>query len=547
MRSQSLATPTAGLTTAVDALRDEELERTRRFIRIGWLVAAFAIAGVLRLPGDPLVQRLLLGAIAGTALASVAVERMLARSAAVRGAVMTGLALLCVGCGSLAILYTGVFGGAPLMMVLGIYFFCRTERRSAAILVYVVAAVAHAVLAGLVLARVFDEPGIAALRGNVSFQAQLAGQLCSQFGYVMAFWLARATRAASLHALSELQIATRLAAARAAQLDELRDDLDRALKVGGRGRFTGTVVGSWELGVVLGRGGMGEVYEATNVDDQRLAAVKLLRRELMLDRAHVERFLREVSSASALASPNVVQVYEASKPEDLVAFLAMERLRGETLGAILRGGGTLDRVAVSELVEQLAGVLELARKAGMVHRDLKPHNVFRTDSGTWKLLDFGVAVLADSSGTLTQGGVIGTPGYMAPEQAKGEAVDHRADLYALGAMVYRCLTGRVPFAGNDMASILYAMVHDAPIRPSSLATLPTDVDRVLAIALAKRKSDRFRSAPELAEALTQAFVNRLVPSLRVAADALIRQQPWRELDVEPQTRELAPAARFPGT
>ncbi len=548
MTSRSLATPTAGLTTAVEALRDEEIERTRRFLRIGWLVAAFAIAGVLRLPGDPLVQRLLIGAIAGTALASVVVERMLARQAAVRGAVMTGLALLCVGCGSLATLYTGVFGGAPLMMVLGVYFFCRTERRSAAILVYVVAACAHAVLAGLVLADVFDEPGIAALRGNVSFQAQLAGQVCAQFGYLMAFWLARSTRAASLHALSELQVATRLAAARGAQLDELRDDLDRALKVGGRGRFTGTVVGSWELGVVLGRGGMGEVYEATNVDDQRLAAVKLLRRELMLDRAHVDRFLREVSAASALASPHVVQVYEASKPDELVAYLAMERLRGETLGAILRGGGTLDRAGVRELVDQLAGVLELARTAGMVHRDLKPHNVFRTEPGTWKLLDFGVAVLADSSGTLTQGGVIGTPGYMAPEQAKGEAVDHRADLYALGAIVYRCLTGRVPFAGNDMASILYSMVHDAPIRPSALATLPTDVDRVLAIALAKRKADRFGTAPELADALTQAFANRLVPSLRVAADALIRHQPWRELDIEPLTRELGPGGgRIPGT
>ena len=544
MTSQSLAT----LTTAVDALRDEEIERTRRFLRIGWLVAAFAIAAVLRLPGDPAVQRVLIGAIAAAALASVVVERLLARAIPVRGVVMTGLALLCVGCGSLAILYTGVFGGAPLMMVLGIYFFCRTERRSAAILVYLVAASAHAVIAGFVISGAFDEPGVAAIRGNVSVQAQIAGTLCSQFGYVMAFWLARSTRAASLHSLSELQIATRLAAARAAQLDELRDDLDRALKVGGRGRFTGTVVGSWELGVVLGRGGMGEVYEATNVDDQRVAAVKLLRRELMLDRAHVERFLREVSAASALASPHVVTVYEASKPEDLVAYLAMERLRGDTLGAILRGGGTLDRASVTELVAQLAGVLELARKAGMVHRDLKPHNVFRTEAGTWKLLDFGVAVLADSSGTLTQGGVIGTPGYMAPEQAKGEAVDHRADLYALGAIIYRCLTGRVPFSGNDMASILYAMVHDAPIRPSSLASLPTDVDRVLAIALAKKKSDRFATAPELAEALAQAFSNRLAPPLRVAADTLIRAQPWRELEIEPQTRELAAGAvRIPGT
>ncbi|MBL9018845.1 MAG: serine/threonine protein kinase, partial [Myxococcales bacterium] len=344
------------------------------------------------------------------------------------------------------------------------------------------------------------------------------------------FWLARSTRAASLDALSELQRATRLAAARAAQLDELRDDLDRALKVGGRGRFTGTVVGSWELGNVLGRGGMGEVYEAQHVDDHRPAAVKLLRRELMLDKGHVERFLREVRAASALASPHVVAVYDASKPEDLVAYLAMERLKGDTLGAILRGGGMLDRTAVQELVTQLAQVLELAQQAGMVHRDLKPHNVFRTEAGTWKLLDFGVAVLADTTGTLTGGGVIGTPGYMAPEQAKGEGVDHRADLYALGAIVYRCLTGRVPFAGTDMAAVLYAMVHDAPLRPSALAALPADIDRWCAIALAKRRDDRFQTAAQLAEALRQALAGRLAPSWRAAGDALIRAKPWREVE-----------------
>jgi serine/threonine protein kinase len=165
--------------------------------------------------------------------------------------------------------------------------------------------------------------------------------------------------------------------------------------------------------------------------------------------------------------------------------------------------------------------------------------VFKTDAGVWKLLDFGVAVLADTTGTLTGGGVIGTPGYMAPEQAKGEGVDHRADLYALGAIIYRCLTGRVPFAGNDMASVLYAMVHDAPIRPSALGSLPSDVDRVLAIALAKSRSDRFQTAADLSEALGQALQNRLVPSWRVAGDALIRAKPWRELEVDPP--------RSPGT
>jgi serine/threonine-protein kinase len=150
-------------------------------------------------------------------------------------------------------------------------------------------------------------------------------------------------------------------------------------------------------------------------------------------------------------------------------------------------------------------VLELARVADIVHRDVKPPNIFRTEAGVWKLLDFGVAALGDSSGTLTQGGVIGTPGYMAPEQARGEVVDHRADVYALGAVIYRCLTGRAPFSGPDHAAVLYAMVHDAPIPPSLLAPVTPAVERVVQIALAKRRGDRFATAVELAAALRAAI------------------------------------------
>jgi len=537
-RSGILATPTVGLTTAADALRDEEVERTRQFIEIGWVVAVFSVLAVWRLPGDPRLARALLAAIAITVVASLWVHRGLKSAATYRPATMTALAMACVACGVLAILYSGNFAGAPLVIALGIYFFCRTEHRPAAIAVYGTVALGHATIAVLVITGVIDDPGFAPLKEGVRIEAQLAGHGCAQFGYAMAFWLARSTRSASLRSVEELQRATKLAAVRAAQVDEMRDDLDRALKVGGRGRFTGAVVGSWELGNVLGRGGMGEVYEASHVDDAREAAVKLLRRELMIDRNHVERFLREVRAASALDSPHVVRVLEASQPADMIAFLAMERLRGETLGALLRGGGVLDRTLLVELVAQLASALELARVAGMVHRDIKPHNVFLTDDRTWKLLDFGVAVLGDSSGTLTQGGVIGTPGYMAPEQAKGEAVDHRADVYAMGALIYRCLTGRVPFSSPDMPSLLYAMVHEAPIRPGALATVARDVERMLAVALAKRRADRFQTALELAAALPAALANRLSPELRHRADTLIRAQPWRELDTAP-TRTLA--------
>jgi len=283
---------------------------------------------------------------------------------------------------------------------------------------------------------------------------------------------------------------------------------------------------------------LGAVSAARHVEPAAPAAVKLLRRVLLTDRMHVERFLREVRAASALDSPHVVRVLDASSPDDPVPFLAMERLHGDTLGALLRGAGTLELRSTVELVDQLARVLELARAAGMVHRDIKPPNIFRSADGTWKLLDFGVAVLGDSSGTLTQGGVIGTPGFMAPEQARGEPVDHRADVYALGAVIYRCLTGRAPFAGSDHAAVLYAMVHDMPVRPSAFASVDRDVERVLAIALAKRRNDRFPSVVALAAALASSAAGQLSDAHRTVADTLLRGQPWREVDVAP-TRQIA--------
>src|SRR5262249_12014310 len=162
-------------------------------------------------------------------------------------------------------------------------------------------------------------------------------------------------------------------------------------------------------------------------------------------------------------------VLEAGAAGGGLPFLAMERLRGQTLGELLRKGNTLTGIDLAEMLAQVGRAFEVARRAGVVHRDVKPHNLFRGGDGIWKVLDFGAAALADSSSTLTRGGVIGTPVYMSPEQARGSAVDHRADVYGLGAVVYRCVTGRVPFAADDTPSLLYAVIHDMPLRPSSIA------------------------------------------------------------------------------
>jgi serine/threonine-protein kinase len=161
------------------------------------------------------------------------------------------------------------------------------------------------------------------------------------------------------------------------------------------------------------------------------------------------------------------------------------------------------------LLDHVARALEVARQAGVVHRDLKPHNLFFHEGATWKVLDFGVSKL-DGEGTLTGDGIVGTPQYMAPEQATGGNVTHVADVYALGAIAYRCLTGRSPFKGRDFAELVYQVVHAAPIRPSLLGRVPRAIEDVLAVAMAKEPQRRFASAQAFARAFVAARRGRPV-------------------------------------
>jgi len=518
------------LTSAADALRDEEVTRTRTFLRTGWVVAAGVAGAIFAVPGDRRIAAALLVCLALTGLGSLWIYRDLRISARTNVRRLDALAFAAIVCTQLGVLYVGIFSAAPLIVALGVLLFCRTEHRGSAIAVYILAAGAHALVAGLVISGTIDDPGFYPVRRACSVEALVVGQLIIQHGYGLCFFLARLTRRSSLRAIENLQRATRLAAQHDAQVAELRQDLDRVLKIGGPGRFTGHVVGSWELGTVLGRGAMGEVYESRHVSTGEEAAVKLLRRELLADPRHVERFLREVRIASSIESRHVVKVREASTPLDPLPFLAMERLRGATLGEILRGG-PYTGAALSDLVRALAEVLDRARTAGIVHRDLKPHNLFLTDAGTWKVLDFGVALLGETSGTLTRGAAIGTPAYMAPEQARGEQVDHRADLYALGAVIYRCLTGRVPFVARDTPALLYAVVHIMPLRPSAFGPISPHTEAFLHIALAKARDARFESGAELAAAFAAAEAHALPDILLRRARKLALHLPWTEPDV----------------
>jgi len=285
-------------------------------------------------------------------------------------------------------------------------------------------------------------------------------------------------------------------------LAEVSDDARRVNRAN-EGRWSHQAMGSFTLGLVLGRGAMGEVYEAVRRDGTP-AAVKLLNARSTDRSGMVERFYREMAIAARLESPHIVQVYELSPHDAPVPYIAMERLYGTDLASRLLRESRIPSDELVVMLDHVARGLEVARGAGVVHRDLKPHNLFFHAGTTWKILDFGVSKLVDSEGTLTGDGMVGTPQYMAPEQVLGGEVSHRADVYSLGAVAYRCLTGRTLFQGRDLAELVYRVVHTPPFRPSELGRVSRAVEDVLAIALAKDPRRRFPSALAFAQAFLSA-------------------------------------------
>lgn len=517
-------TASMSLTSAADALRDEEIERTRLFVVMGWVISVIAIGTVPFVEAPRVMAALFVGGLIAGMMISFVLYRRFADPAKYTEPALLGLAILCVVNGHIAVLFYGPFTAAPMLVVVGIHFVARTELERVARWVLICASGCYTAIAIAIIAGV-DDPGTFASDRELHTGELVLATLFVLAAYGFAHYTARMFRVASLTSIDELQRATRLASQREALMEELRADLERALQVGGPGRYTDQLVGSYRLGIVLGRGAMGEVYSATSVATGKPAAVKLLRRELLTDPTQIARFMREVRASVALVSPHIVRVFETASERDPLPYLAMERLTGQTLAEVLRSEPRLAPAAVLELVRHVGAGIDAARAAGVVHRDLKPPNLFLTD-GVWKILDFGVASLAGDAAALTQGEVVGTPHYMAPEQAQGQKVDYRADLYALAAIAYRCLTGRYPFTAADTPALLYAVVHRMPARPSALADLPADVDRWFALALAKAADARFESGNELAATLAAAIDGTLDAKPRRRADALARRHPW---------------------
>ncbi|MBL9014813.1 MAG: serine/threonine protein kinase [Myxococcales bacterium] len=515
-------TPTAMITTAAQALEDEELKRTRMFIRIAWVATAVGLTAVPFVESARWMDILFVAALLSGLGVSVYYHHRFADPRNFGPGPMFVLGITSAFNASLAVLFFGAFTVAPIMLVMGLHFIGRSDlpvRRA----VWLTAAGSHAAITLVLILGIAPDPGVFATSAPLGIDDYVLGAIYVQGAYAIAYYTGRAQREVSLKSIEQLQRATRIAAQRAAVLDELRVDLARAQQAGA-GRLTDETLGGFKLGAVIGRGAYGEVYEASGPE---AAAVKVLHVDHGADPMVLARFLREANATASIASPHVVRVLATSEPGAATPFLAMERLRGTTLADLLRRLGKLPLEEAIALVEQVGSGLDAARVAGIVHRDLKPQNLMVVGD-TWKIMDFGVAALVDAGNTLTAGGIVGTPQFMAPEQAKSEKVDHRTDLYALGAIAYRAVTGRNAFGGPDTPAILYAVVHTMPIRPSALSGLHPDIDRWCAIALAKDPAARFGSGFELSDAFAAAIRGELPPTDRARGDALAFQRPWQE-------------------
>jgi serine/threonine protein kinase len=297
----------------------------------------------------------------------------------------------------------------------------------------------------------------------------------------------------------------------------------------------------------LGSGGMGDVYEVEHALLGRRFALKRLAAEKVGKPRHVERFLREARVAAATGHPGVVEVVDLGFAEDGWPFLVMERLRGETLRERLRGG-PLDPGEVLQLGGLALDALDAVHRCGVVHRDIKPENLFLCEGEggiRLKILDFGLAELhgPDDSEPGRNHGVVGTPHYMAPEQARGDDVDHRCDLHAVGAVLYECAVGRPPFAGSTY-SALVAQIVDAEPDPAGLEVLPPPAQTAILRALAKRPEQRWSDAALMRHVLCgePSGERPAVVEGEVSVESFSSSQSW---PTEVPTLDDAPAADTP--
>src|SRR6267378_1291314 len=298
---------------------------------------------------------------------------------------------------------------------------------------------------------------------------------------------------------------------------------------------TGMKLGPYEIQSLLGAGGMGDVYRARDTRLDRTVAIKVLPPYLSSDPVRRQRFEREARAISALQHPNICTLYDVGE-QGGTDYLIMECLEGETLASRLRNGPLPLHQTVRCGID-VADALDTAHRRGIVHRDLKPGNIFLTAHGECKVLDFGLAMLEEvaplpETSTVSRpealtgpGTALGTVAYMSPEQARGEPLDARTDIFSLGSMLYEMATGKPPFQGNTSAVVFDAILHRVPEPPRQLnPASPPELQRIVYKALEKDRQKRYQSARELADDLKR-LLRQLVsgPAATLPASQIVRK------------------------
>ena len=280
--------------------------------------------------------------------------------------------------------------------------------------------------------------------------------------------------------------------------------------------------GRYEIGEVVGYGGMAEVHRGRDLRLGRDVAVKLLRADLSRDESFLIRFQREAQNSASLNHPNIVAVFDTGE-EAGIPYMVMEFVNGRTLKEVLIAEGRFDYASACEVVADMCSALDFSHKHHIIHRDVKPGNVMLSDTNQVKVMDFGIArALASGQATMTQtSAVIGTAQYLSPEQARGETVDARSDVYAVGCVLYELLVGHPPFTGDNPVSVAYQHVREEARPPSELnPNVPAFVDAVVMKALSKNPEHRYHSAGEMREDLIRAARGQAVmaPAVMPAGD-----------------------------
>ena len=290
------------------------------------------------------------------------------------------------------------------------------------------------------------------------------------------------------------------------------------------------VGGRYEVGHLLGYGGMAEVHLGRDVRLGRRVALKILRSDLARDPSFQSRFRREAQSAGSLNHPSIVAVYDTGEDRvpaanggtEVVPFIVMEYVEGRTLREILNTETRLEAGRAMEIVAEICSALDFSHRHGIIHRDIKPGNVMITKTGAVKVMDFGIArAIADEAATMTQtASVIGTAQYLSPEQARGETVDARSDVYSTGCLLYELITGTPPFQGDSPVAVAYQHVRESAPVPSSLnPAVPRALDSIVMKALAKNQMNRYQSAADMRADLERARADRPIAAEPVLSES----------------------------